>query len=290
MKKLFAFIFCLLVLKATPCQGQTNSAQGLILNAGSNAIISGFGALLNKKPNEKGGKVFIRGFWQGAVGGGFVHLSKQMVYEFGETDNSAWIWGSKLVNAAGVSIAENASANEKFLLRWHVNFGFTRFEFQNKSSEKFSVKLMPFALGALIITSTKASLNLEQTFRTGQFFFSTTSSGFPDSGYSIANTIVLNPSYFDSKSIAHEVIHTYQYQGLSTLNPYMTRIFEPLIFKESTAFGKIAKKWIYIDTNLLALSGFYYLGGLGNKCYFDNPFEQEANFYSMRLDCSALSQ
>jgi hypothetical protein len=278
---LFLFLKCGLVF------AQQNDGQAALFNVGLSSVVSGFGALINKKPDEKGGRVFLRGMWQGAVGGAFVYGSKQMIFEFGQTDNNAWIWGSKFVNAAGVSIIENAGANQKFLSSWHLNFGFNRIELKTDKSFKLSYKIMPFALGGFVYASTKGSFDLEQTLKVGQPFFKTEALGFPDNGFTIANVIVLNPIYYDSETIAHELIHTYQYQNLVSFNSYYAGPFERLLDNENR-FSKTYKKWIYTDFNFLILSGFYYLGGLDNNCYFDNPFEQEANFYSMKLSCNDL--
>jgi hypothetical protein len=280
-------IIFFLFLKNEPNFAQQNHGQAALFNVGLSSVVSGFGALINKKPDEKGGRVFLRGMWQGAVGGAFVYGSKQMIYEFAQTDNSAWVWGSKFVNAAGVSIIENAGANQKFLSSWHLNFGFNRIELTTDKSFRLSYRIMPFALGGFIYASTKGSFDLEQTLKVGQPFFKTEAMNFPDNGFAIANTIVLNSIYYDSESIAHELIHTYQYQNLVIFNTYYAASLARLLNKENS-FSKTYKKWIYTDANFLILSGFYYLGGLGNKCYFDNPFEQEANFYSMKLNCSDL--
>jgi hypothetical protein len=276
-----------LFLKSGLVFAQQNDGQAALFNVGLSSVVSGFGALINKKPDEKGGRVFLRGMWQGAVGGAFVYGSKQMIFEFGQTDNNAWIWGSKFVNAAGVSIIENAGANQKFLSSWHLNFGFNRIELKTDKSFKLSYKIMPFALGGFVYASTKGSFDLEQTLKVGQPFFKTEALGFPDNGFTIANVIVLNPIYYDSETIAHELIHTYQYQNLVSFNSYYAGPFERLLDNENR-FSKTYKKWIYTDFNFLILSGFYYLGGLDNNCYFDNPFEQEANFYSMKLSCNDL--
>ncbi|MFY8035743.1 MAG: hypothetical protein ACOVMQ_01185, partial [Cyclobacteriaceae bacterium] len=244
--------------------------------------------LINKKPNEKGGKVFLRGMWQGAIGGVLVFSSKKMVYEFAQTENYAWLWSSKLVNAAGVSISENAGANQKFLSTWHFNFGFNRIELNFNKSIKLNYKIMPFALGSFIYASTKGSFDLEQTIKVGQPFFWTKEISWPDGGFAIANSVVLNKIlYNDSQSIAHEIIHTYQYQGDVGFNNYYMKQFNQIL-KKNNSFTKLYKKWIYTDFNFLVSGGLYYLGSLNNKCYFDNPFEQEANYYSERLSCSDL--
>jgi hypothetical protein len=275
-----------LFLKSGLNFAQQNDGQAALFNVGLSSVASGFGALVNKKPNEKGGKVFLRGMWQGALGGAIVYGSKQMIYEFGQTDNSAWVWGSKFVNAAGVSIVENAGANQKFLSSWHINFGFNRIDFQTERSFKVRYRVMPFALGSFVYASANGTFNLAQTLRVGQPFFRTEKLRTSAGGFAIANSIIMTDQFTDSKSIAHELIHTYQYQGDAVFNTYYAAPLARLLNKEN-GFVKTYKKWFYTDASFLISGGFYYLGNLVNSsCPLDNLFEQEANFYSWKWTCS----
>jgi hypothetical protein len=272
-------IIFLLVVKSGTNFAQQNDTQAALFNVGTSTLVSGVGALINKKPDEKGGKVFLRGMWQGALGGALVYNSKQMIYEFGQSDNSAWAWGSKVVNAAGVSIIENAGANQKFLSSWHFNFGFNRIEFNTEKSFKIRYKVMPFALNSFIYSFTKGSFDLEQTLKIGQPFFWAQELESSAVGITVSNSILMIEKWADSKNKAHELIHTYQYQGLVVFNTYYAVPFERLLRKEN-GFTKAYKKWIYTDFNYLIFTGLYSLGRLGNNCQYDNPYEQDANFYS----------
>lgn len=288
MAKISIVIILFLVVKGESNFAQKNDAQAALFNVGLSSVVSGFGALVNKKPGEKGGKIFLRGMWQGAIGGIIVFGSKKMVYQYAQSENYAWLWSSKLLNAAGVSICENAGANQKFLSRWHVNFGFNRIELNTDKSFKLNYRLMPFAFAGFIYASTKGSFDLEQTLKVGQPFFWTHVSSWPEGGFSISNSIVLNKAIFNnSQSIAHEVIHTYQIQGDVVFNNYHTKPVNHILNKNN-GLTKFYKKWIYTDLSFLLSSGFYYLGSLNNRCYFDNIYEQEANYYSSRLSCSDL--
>lgn len=280
--KCFIITLLLLFLKSETQFAQQNDGQAIVMDVAANAVTAGFGALINKKNNEKGGKVFLRGMWQGAIGGAVVYSSKQMIYQFGQTDNSAWAWSSKLVNAAGVSIIENAASNQNFLSHWHINIGFNRIEFQTGNALKIKYKVMPFALTAFIYGCVKGSLDLNQTLRIGQPFFFLQTLDVPNAdGVSFTNSILMITDRGNSKNIAHELIHTYQYQGYSLINTYYSIPFNRLLSKEND-FTKIYKKWIYTDFNYLVFSGLYTLGNFGSN--LDNPYEREANYYSWKFE------
>ncbi|MFY8037678.1 MAG: hypothetical protein ACOVMQ_10955 [Cyclobacteriaceae bacterium] len=277
------FLIILFVLfKSGASFAQQNDLHAAVFNVGISSVGSGFGALINKKPNEKGGRVFLRGMWQGAIGGILVFNSKQMIYEFGQTDNSGWAWSSKLVNAAGVSIIENAAANKKFLTHWHINFGFNRIEFETEKSFKVNYKVMPFALNGFIYSLRNGSFDFKETIRIGQPFFWAQTLEVPDAdAVTAANSILMIKNKANSRNTAHEIVHTYQYQGLTVKNTYYSIPFNRLLSKENW-FAKTYKKWIYTDFNYLIFSGAYALGNFGN--YLDNPFEQEANYYSWKFE------
>lgn len=281
-----------LISKRSFVDAQHNNAQAAFYNIGTGALVSGVGALINKKPEQKGLKIFLNGMAQGAFGGALVYGSKQMIYSFGQTNDPGWAWGSKLVNAAGLSIIENAGYNRKFLSTWRFNLGFNRIEINTEHSFRIRYKMMPFALTGFIYASTKGSFDLKQTLRIGQPFFYTNSVTLPGvsfepGGFTIANSIVMTRMYSDSESIAHEIIHAYQYEGDGALNPFFNNQRNKWLSKDNWA-NRNYKKWIYTDVNFLINGGLYYLGSLGNNCYFDNPYEQEANFYSQKLSCSQL--
>jgi hypothetical protein len=76
----------------------------------------------------------------------------------------------------------------------------------------------------------------------------------------------------------------YQYEDFIALNSFTNRLNEKINNKYPVV--RKLNKWIYFDTHALILRGMYVLENQNNKCYFDNFFEQEANFYSQRFNCS----
>jgi hypothetical protein len=269
---------------------QRNDGQAATFNIVSCALVGGVGAWINRNPDEKGGNAFLRGTVRGALGGALVYGSKQMIYSFGQTNRGGWAWASKLTNAAGLSIVEGAAANNPFLSSWHFNFGFNRLEFTRGKAltPKFKYKVMPFALGAFIYANFRGRLNLGETFRIGHpIFYSDDLSlprySFEPLGFAVANSIIVNSEFSNGLLLAHEIIHTYQYDERAYVNPFFKHLRNK--WTNKSQFSKTYGKWVYTDINFLTDNLFYYLGSLRNRCFWDNPFEQEANFYSDRLNC-----
>lgn len=50
-----------------------------LYNVGLGGLGGAIGAVINKKPNEKTGKVFLKGFLQGGIGGYLVYESKNFI-------------------------------------------------------------------------------------------------------------------------------------------------------------------------------------------------------------------
>ena len=143
--------FVVLVFFEQPLAAQQTRAQAAVFNVATGSLVSGLGALINKKPGERPLRVFLAGMARGAAGGALVYASKEMVYQFGQTNRGGWAWGSKLTNAAGMSMIENAASNERPFTTWHFNFGFNRLELRTDQSVKLRYKIMPFAFGVLFI-------------------------------------------------------------------------------------------------------------------------------------------
>jgi hypothetical protein len=265
---------------------QKNDVQAATFNVASCAIVGGVGAWVNKSPSQKGGRAFLSGMLKGAAGGLCVYGGKRMIYSFSQTNHGGWAWASKVTHAVGLSLVENAASNRPLLSVWHFHFGFNRLELTIGNSAQLRYRMMPFALGGFIYASTRGRLNFAETLRVGQpVFFSDNLRiprvDFEPVGLTVANSIMLNENGRDSKVLGHELIHAYQYEERGYLNTYLNQARERWLNKSKLT--KTYGQWVYTDANFVLDNLFYYLGSIGNTCYFDNPYEQEANFYSGRL-------
>jgi len=278
------FLFFSILSVSGVVSAQQTRGQAAVFNVATGSLVSGLGALINKKPGERPLRVFFAGMARGACGGALVYASKEMVYQFGQTNRGGWAWGSKLVNAAGMSIIENAASNDKPFTSWHFNFGFNRLELRTDQSVKINYKVMPFALAGFVYSATQYSFSFSETMRIGQPFFFTDNidqwgPDFQPVGITIANSITLIKPFATSQTIAHEIIHAYQYEGFGALNTYLNKPRTTLLNQKGKWLARYTQ-WMYTDFNYLLFTGVYHAFGTDHTCYFDNPFEQEANFYS----------
>ncbi len=160
----------MLFLVSYQTKGQhKNDLEAGLFNVGFGGLVGGIGAIINKKSNEKLGKVFLKGFSQGALGGYLLFESKRLIGKFGKTGNYKYVWPSKIINSAGVSIIENAAANRNFAERWHLNIGFNRLELYTQNTFKLKYRIMPFALNYVIYGFTQGNLDVNTSLKTGNF-------------------------------------------------------------------------------------------------------------------------
>jgi hypothetical protein len=287
----------IIIILIAPCihcpnaYSQQNDTQAAIFNISAGALVSGIGAMINKKPIEKIPRLLVRGMMQGAVGGYLVYQSKQLIYNFAQTDNYALVWSSKLLNAAGTSIIENASSNRKFLSTWHLTIGFNRIELDTENGMNVHYKIMPLALYSFIYSSTQATFNFSQTISTGQPIFTTNkiNTSYPSTSvadsWTITNSIILLNTLPDNRALAREMIRAYQYEGIGVINTFFDKPRANWV-NNDVKFVRNYKKWVYTDVNYILFEELYRLEGRNNPCHFTNIFEQEANFYSYKRICN----
>jgi len=264
----------------------TSNGKELIYNVSIGSIIGAVGAVINKKHDQKFGNVVFKGFYQGALGGYITFESKRLIKLAEQNNDWKILWCAKIVNAGGISIKENASANKDFWEKWHINFGFNRIEFETK--DKFSVKykVMPVALVYTIGIASQTKLELDKSLKSGEFIFSSNTQRFIEtnsSGATFPGAIVLySPYKNDFSLLSHEIIHIYQANDFSQFDAFL---YKPLNYldKKSEAMNKI-NKYIYYDFRYLPqLISF----GIEHKkaiYYYDNRFEREAGFFSNSFD------
>ncbi|MEZ4795695.1 MAG: hypothetical protein R2785_00880 [Flavobacteriaceae bacterium] len=281
MKCKIYFIGILILISHHLNAQNKNDFEVGLYNIGFGGLVGGIGSIINKKPNEKTGKVFLKGFYQGALGGYLIFESKRLVGKFAETEDYTYVWPSKILNSAGASMIENAAANRDFWERWHLNIAFNRFEY-NFERNKLSYRIMPFALGNTIYGFIRGNLDTSMSLKTGTFVFSTdeinssnNSEYFNAGAYSISNSIVYLKSIIDlNRVISHELIHIYQYESFSGFNAFFDKPLNNWF--NNTKWFSTYKKLFYTDINYLIFQGIYFV----NKDYNTNLFEKEARFYT----------
>jgi len=283
MKKIFLLIIVVTFMQ--PVFAQHNDTQAGLYNIGLGSLAGGIGAVINKKPGEKLGHVFVKGLWQGAIGGYTIFESKRLVRLIHKNNELGFAWPSKIVNAAGTSIVENAAANRNFWEKWHINYGFSRIELDVKDSVRVHYKVMPFALVYTVGIAIQTKFELGKTLQTGQFIFSSNTKRWEETnsiGIAYPGNIVYKPGMPDFyKTISHEIIHLYQFNDVNVFNAYLNKPYANL--SNSSNFFKKVNKWVYFDFNSPLQGGLYNLENTNRVNYYDNYFEHEAGYYSNTL-------
>lgn len=270
-----------LIIFGKPGEAQNSDLEFALVNVGVSSVIGGIGAIINKEPEEQFSKVLLKGFAQGALGGYVVFESKRMLREFSRGENYAYVWPSKLVNAAGNSIIENAASNQNFWVKWHLNIGFNRFDIYTKDKFRLRYRIMPFSLGTTISGFINYSFDFSESLTFGTFVFTDENISIDGinnfEGATRDNLIVLRKN--SSNSIkAHEIIHTYQYEQLSGFNMYVSPISAKL--ESKSKLFEFYQKHFYTDYNSLLKGLLYQIENKNSQNYGDNLFEKEAYYFT----------
>lgn len=271
-----------LILNPSNLYSQNNNTESALYNIGLSSIGSAIGAVINKNPKEKTGKVFVKGLWQGSIGGVLVFGSKKINNEIYIQKKLELNWPAKIVNAAGISIIENAASNRNFWERWNLNIGFNRFEFHTKNGFNFKYKIKPIALVLTIAESIDSKPEWDLMLKTGEVIFSTAPENLPNlKGRTTGPFIKLRDDSKDSFAvITHEIIHVYQGYDYSFVSTYFNKTRANLS-EQSKTFSKLDNIFHW-DLHAAVLGGLYQIENINIDCSSDNFFENEAQFYSFQ--------
>ena len=165
------YFFIIFLIIGQNVDAQNNDTQAGLYNIVSAGIIGGIGAIINKKPEQKTDKVFLKGMYQGAIGGYVVFESKRVLREFSRADNYGYIWPSKILNATGNSIIMNAASNRNMWERWYINIGFNHLEYDFKRDKKLRYRVLPFAFIGVTEGLRRGTLDIKRSFASGTFVF-----------------------------------------------------------------------------------------------------------------------
>ena len=280
MRTLFLLFFCLIL--TTNMHSQANDAEALLYNVGIGGVFSTIGALINKKPNEKIGKVALKGLAQGSLGGFVTFGSKCLLRETQRNEDWKYIWGAKIINAAGTSIKENAAMNRDFWKKWHINIGFNRIEFETNGKFRVNYKLMPIALVYTIDAFFRFdNFEFKRSLSTGEFIFSNSTlkdtKGATLAGYIVVDKTLVN----DYNLITHEIIHLYQSNDFSILNTYYLKPLDE--FSKNNKTVSFLNKHLYLELHYIPLRALYGIESKSATNYYDNFFEHEAGYFSNTL-------
>jgi hypothetical protein len=272
--------FVLLLFFPLLISAQSQEQKVLGYNVGFGALTSGLGAVINKKKAENWKKSFLRGFWQGSIGGLINYSAKKTIYYVDEKDNLAYALLARLISSAGNSIIQNAAFNEPFLTNWNLEYGFLRFDYSVNSVKKFKVRILPASVIGTALALPKGRLDIGATLLSGMMVFHSkeliNTLNNKHDGINYGSAMVYYGDTLRYHIISHEIIHEYQYREYLVFNSYLKKEMPKI--KESGL-----KRWItkYIYPDLPYFGLFYTLMGVeSGPRYFKNYFEFEAERFA----------
>ncbi len=284
MKKFFSlFLIMVFVLNRSYCQ--KNNLEAAMYNIAIGASISSIGALINKNKGEKPFPVIVKGLWQGALGGYVTYESKRIIEPAYIHDDWRLFWTSRLLNAAGTSIKENAALNRDFWEQWNLHLGFLRIELHTKDQFRLRAKALPIASFYTVLALVQTDLELKQSLKIAQWVFSSDDPRFEagnSTGVVFPGIMVLKKGNQSFPQLqAHEIIHLYQQNDFTIFNSYYQKPIKSLS-KRNQIVKKMAK-YIYPDLSFYVKIGVSIYERNTSFLYYDNFLEHEAGYYSNTL-------
>ena len=259
-----------LLLATTFCFGQHQERKVLLYNIGFGGITSGVGAVLNKPKGANWKPYFVKGLWQGSIGGALHYGGKKTLYLVNREEELLYAWPAKLLHSAGSSIIENAALNEPFLANWHIDLSPVRFDFSTNGKKPFRARALPYTLVSYIQGISGGRFDLSTTLKTGNLAYR---SKYWIPSWSDGVSYGRAFGYIDREGkygiIAHELVHQLQFSEHQVLNTWLKPL-EPKV--EGKKIKSFFDKYIYLD--LPYFGAIYSLEG--DPLKMGNPYR---NFY-----------
>lgn len=246
------FIFILLAIPlVTVAQHQERTV--FLYNTLLGGLSAGIGATINKPKDRDWKAAFVKGLWQGSIGGTVNYSSKKMVHLIYKNQNVAFALPAKLLNAAGNSIIENAALSEPFLQNWNIDYGLVRFDFSVNGKRKFTARFLPMSVYTIIDGAKDSRLDWKTSLWSGNIVFSYnkgyyfTRQGNNQIGGNTGRGFIYVGKHSDSVvhyTIAHELVHGFQYKEYQVFNAW----FKPFEQKvKSKTLQNLFSHFIYFD-------------------------------------------
>ncbi|HYH14393.1 MAG TPA: hypothetical protein VD794_04185 [Flavisolibacter sp.] len=280
-------IICILLfsLKLQAASAQSQGRQLFFYNVGLNTITAGVGAVMNKQKTQSWKRVFLKGAWQGGIGGMLIFTSKQALHLINSKENYTYAWPAKFLHSAGTSITENAALCEPFLANWHFDLGLVRFDYKKNAEDKFKARLLPWGLYSIHEGFRFGKrFDVQKSVQTGELIFSNPEYVLVDlgneewvEGVSFGRAIVIGHEYAGTYEVmVHEIVHQYQYQEYMVFNTWLKPLANRL---KSKPVKKLFSRYIYPEVPYFLWS--YGLQGTPDpQHYYRNFYEFEAQRFA----------
>ncbi len=279
---ILAVLFLFICSNKTYAQSGNQEAQVAIYNVALGGLTAGIGAVINKQKNTNWKKVFVKGFWQGGIGGALNYSAKKTLYLINQQNKKIYALPAKMLHAAGISLIENAALNEPFLQNWSISYGPVRFDFSVGHTTKFKARFLAESIYAIYAASKVASFDLKSTLLTGNLIYTNKNNliiynrNQAVSGLSFGRSIAVGSDWIGSNQVlAHELVHQFQYDDYQVLNTWL-KPFEKHI--KSKLLTTIFTKYVYADIPYFWF--FYSAQGVNKPNAYNNFYEFEAQRFA----------
>lgn len=266
-------LFLLICFLSQSIHGQKRAGDYAIINIGLYGVVSGVGAVINKKDDEKSGKTFLKGFLYGCAAGSLTFSGKMIMGNVSKESSLNYAWPAKVTYWAGNSMMENVAMNRPIFEQFNINMGIIRVEF-NTSNSHFKAKLLPLTTIATGYIATQSKFEINKSLATGELIFSSNEFNNLEmnyKGFALGNVVVLNSSFVDSYStISHEIIHVYQNNDFNFINAWIHPSLNHYNFFKKTS------PFIYYEFNTIVNQALYWTQYKSGNDYYQNIFENEA--------------
>jgi len=280
-------ILCLSIPLCVSAQKQQRTL--FIYNGAFGGVTAGIGSVINKPCHANWKTTFIKGFWQGAIGGILNYSGKKLLYPVNKQQNSLYAWPAKILHAAGYSIVENAALNEPFLQNWHMDYGLFRIDLSFNKKKSFKVRLLPEAVVATVIAGQYGKFDLSSSLMTGEIIFKSRRvldlpNTQPAEGATFGRVVVYvenDQSYYGKDRIlSHELVHRYQYNEYQVFNTWLKPVGDKI---KSKQLQTIFSRYVYFDAPY-AFIPYYIIGQYRDAHFYQNFYEFEAERFSTNED------
>lgn len=286
-------LFCFSCQQAKSQSIDNQEVKLLAANTLFGGMTTGFGALINKKKDEKAFPAFFRGFKYGCLGGALLYVGKKQSNLIHQGNTVAGAWGGKLVHNAGASIMENVAVGRAPFSHYNLYVGFMRLELDWQERFKAQPKFMPasFLVFMYHVSVIKGRFDVGRSLKMGAPYFVINEPAAGYAGSMAKGTAIRNDHYrgaywgANSKFYsgeqyvdlidAHENVHGLQFQESFIFNTYAYKPASRLRNKSKVIMG--LSKYIYFDFNIMdftSILGMAYANKKGG--YFYSPYEFEA--------------
>lgn len=266
-------LICLLSCFFVQANAQKQERKLIIYNISFGGITAGVGAVINTPKGGNWKRNFVKGFWQGCVGGGLNYTAKKTVFLINKKQNLIAGWPAKIQHALGNSIIESAALNRQFLKYWNLDLGIVRLDYAIPENN-FRLRFLPSSIYTFAAGFNKGSFDFKTSILTGTPVFKRRESTLnSDLGVSYGRGFLYENGTEKFHTISHEIIHSYQYSEFQIFNTWLN----PLSAKiKSTKIKTVFNKYIYLDIPYFV--PVYNLES--NSIYYKNFFEFEAERFA----------